>query len=394
MGRMSNFESMKRWIEDNGGFIGSINLHKGIYGISYESSKEISEDEVLVRIPKKLWIDEKHKSVKDMKVSSGVKTLLALWFEISKGEKSFYYPYIMMLPEYRDFEEHPLVLARFDIKSKIMKEWQQMSEYFYEKVHLLIISYQRLLDKIRSLNISMTTFDLKYLYLLYLTRTWGAFVPGADFFSHRETKSKRAVTDIKGDNFEIISGDTYQPGCEVFINYGNKDNIELLSQYGFITDNYKIPIKLELSTQPIYKQRAISQIHQILNQHLYLTQDGPNLELALTLYILFSDDFQHQIYDMSLKPYEANKLNGEIKNLKSLTNTSAGIKQLINNPAKWRNNIDILNFCILAAQNYIGDKSNISKNISNISRNNVSQLLLKNINSEIYIANNILNRKT
>jgi hypothetical protein len=271
----SKFDNLKHWITANGGHISNIILTCGQYGRSYTAAAEIQPNDNLVSIPKSLWIDENSSNVKHLaELSSCEKIMISLLLELRKGRESFYFPFIDLLPSYEEFETHPLVEVDFNLDSLKIEKWKVICPGFADNIISLIDFYHRHYQHVTSY-IEITKEEFKYVYLLYLTRNWHKFVPGADLFQHRRYKSLKGYNE--DDNFKISSGDSYSIGEDVYINYGNKTNVELMFQYGFKTDIDFIPVYI-----PNFE----------CDESLELTPLGPNRELTRNLERLFNDDMK------------------------------------------------------------------------------------------------------
>lgn len=272
------FEKLKKWITNNGGHINNITLSNGIYGRSYVATSIINPDDILVVIPKSLWIDEYHSGVISLSdLEPYEKIMVALLLEIRKKDTSFYYPFIDLLPSYEEFNSHPLFECNFNLSSPKLTEWKAICPNFANNIVSLINFYYHHFYHIE-LFIHITEMEFKYVYLLYLTRNWHKFVPGADLFQHRCYKSLKGYDE--NNIFKIASGDKYSIGDDVYIDYGNKTNIELLFQYGFKTDIDFIPINLNSSYIDLF----------VNPESLILTLDNPNIKLIRTLSIIFNGD--------------------------------------------------------------------------------------------------------
>lgn len=285
------FTKLKNWIVNNGGYIGNITLSNTIYGRSYISTKNINADDVIVKIPNKLWIDEYNLNVRHMKkLDSCEKIILALILEIRKGSNSFYYPYINLLPSYEEFQCHPLYECDFNFDSYLITEWKLICPDFAQRIISLIKLYYQSYSNIQFYSF-ITHDEFKYVYLIYLTRNWNKFVPGADLFQHRCSNSLMGYDD---DNiFKIQSGDNYSNGDTIYINYGNKNNIDLLFQYGFKTNTDYIPIKFD--NTEYYLTLDINGDNEILIQKLNLIFNHSRRE-SIILLLNYINRWKHEYF--------------------------------------------------------------------------------------------------
>ncbi|KAI8896587.1 hypothetical protein BC833DRAFT_596970 [Globomyces pollinis-pini] len=106
-------------------------------------------------------------------------------------------------------------------------------------------------------------------------------VPFMDLFNGSLSVSQCHQYDIKTNSIQVIAGKDYQPGDQVFINYGIISNSRLLRLYGFVMqDNINDNFELVLSTHPLSplydeKVRIFKRFGMDPNSTFLLTKEDP-----------------------------------------------------------------------------------------------------------------------
>ncbi|VDM30877.1 unnamed protein product [Hydatigera taeniaeformis] len=130
-----------------------------------------------------------------------------------------------------------------------------------------------------------------------------AIIPLFDFFNHSPNVS--VAIEVTDGLLKVKTDSSYQKGQQVFINYGNHDNIFLLCEYGFCIPDGKNPCEVIYPTSG--NLLAIGGSAQRLNlvlstlelrssgddttwELVYLTVEGPSYYLILILFALFTPD--------------------------------------------------------------------------------------------------------
>lgn len=220
------FENLVKWVEENGGYV-----DKDLYLFVDENGdrclkikKPKLAKELLAVIPKECNISGK----------TWIETCLNLLSEFPKEEKSFYHPYLEMLPKMEMLKDHPFF--KFE-----EKEVETIKSIHFESGTRLKNLYLNIeLLKVVSSDLAIpgmykTEKWLKYILLLCNTRSWGSIgmIPIIDLLQHTQ----------QGDNCNTVSfGDRTHLHCkQLNIN----DSLSLCYREGSISDfyiSYGIPI--------------------------------------------------------------------------------------------------------------------------------------------------------
>lgn len=279
------FENLVKWIEDNGGYVDKdLYLFVGENGDRcLKIKKPKLEKELLVVVPKECNISGK----------TWIETCLNLLSEFSKEEKSFYHPYIEMLPKMDMFKNHPFFKFEeneFEIIKNIHFESGQRLINLYLNTELLKVVSSDLDIPV----IYKTEKWLKYVLLLFNTRSWGnvGMIPIVDLIQHTQ----------HSDNCNSVSfGDRTHLHCkQLNIN----DSLNACYRIGSVSDfyiSYGIPILdinyinmvLEIPTMT-EKQKIL--IEPIVT--LYFSDSGLDLNTLKRLRIIImkeDEDFNNNL---------------------------------------------------------------------------------------------------
>lgn len=327
---MDKFVELKKWVISNGGFVSdSLNLYKSETGYTLRATKEIKEDEELIRIHSRICIND----------SSFAKMVGNMLYELFIARNSFYKPYLELLPskESPDFTTHPLVLFVND--PTVIVEWTEISSEFGNYVKQLYNVYT---ETLKYLENDHTQENILYGVWLALTRAWVksdtnrsvmcSFNPVIDLMQHRNYKSCqgqwhvfKGCMQLAGDNISewngyvtMKSGDSYGINDEVYDDYGFKSGLELLAQYNYVStvDKPRIPIKLELENHHKYTLKQLEKLNRTYgHQPTYLDENGPNDFLMWTLRILNTHPSlsKRMYYETAHDPYIEAKIKTFIK---------------------------------------------------------------------------------
>lgn len=326
---MDKFGELKKWVMSNGGFVSdSLKLcTTDPFGSGHTlvATKEISENEELIRIPSKLCIYDK----------SFVKMVDKMLYELFIARTSFYKPYLDLLPakSSSDFTTHPLVMFVHD--PTVIVEWCQVSPEFGRYIKQLYNVYTETLKHLQKVH---SHENILYGVWLALTRAWikskgngsiiCSFNPVIDLMQHRNYKSCQGhwhdmsngcmqltggdnISEWKEDNDYVTmnSGDNYGIDDEVYDDYGFKTGLEMLAQYNFVSslDKPRIPIKLQLENHHKFTLRQLAELTgEYGHQPTYLDENGPNDFLLWTLRILNTHPsyLKRMYYEKGIQTYE------------------------------------------------------------------------------------------
>lgn len=219
------FQALKDWICKNGGYIGPLSVKNGSHGNTIVATDKVSTDDVIMKIPARVWLTgEDYADKYDLTVE--VATMLQLITELNKAN-SFYKPYLDLLPEYHSFNTHPIL--NFE---NYKDEWASIHPQFVIGVQKVIDIFKKDASEIQDI-IDIDDETIKYVSLLYVTRSWDFLIPCADLFQHKQSNTKTGHTCDKTGMFLIMAGEDYEVDDEIFISYGCKDNLDLLRAYDF-----------------------------------------------------------------------------------------------------------------------------------------------------------------
>lgn len=173
---------------------------------------------------------------------------LSLLVEKRKGAKSFYKPYIDILPQHftriQDFSDLELAEMEGSTVYKEVIEARARAQYEYEMLFpMLSEAFPKILA-----NVSFA--EWHWAKNIIITRCFGvthhgiddiALVPLADLPNHNNVAVSWR-TDTDGFNM-VAKGTSFKTGEEVFISYGRHNNQHLLSVYGFMLPDNKYKVE-------------------------------------------------------------------------------------------------------------------------------------------------------
>ena len=240
------FNNLKNFILKNGG---EVNDNLAIRFISQDNREIYALDTITVntqlfKIPEKCCINKNtfHDTFNQQipqTYDSDVYGILTLLHHIFiEKEKSFYYPYLVMLPS--DFSYHPL--QQYTPEKRNL--WQKISVRIMRYIDLHLKKIGECTDIIKKINDECKLFpenivtdeNIRYCYLILRTRQWGTtgLCPLADMLQHssssnmlliHDTTNKLAIMNAKMD---VARNDT------IFDNYGIYDDMSMFVGYGFV----------------------------------------------------------------------------------------------------------------------------------------------------------------
>ena len=169
-------------------------------------------------------------------------TLLAVYIMIEKlkGPKSFYHPYLKMIPTPATVlhwtNEEIKLLQDFEMITKT-KSKRSYIKRLYEKMIIPLCEKYPVLFPIENFTFECFEFAWNTIQARAFGKRlkWSALVPFADFLNHSNVQTKYDY-DVDGNGFFRLfpSGiNRYNKGTEVFNSYGRRPNDNLLLDYGF-----------------------------------------------------------------------------------------------------------------------------------------------------------------
>lgn len=204
--------------------------------------------------PPKSAEELKNDSVARLKVHPNV--VLTLWYTIRqlRDEKSFWRPYLDLLPKriptplfWSDDELSIIAGTNLyegvqQLRSLLRKVWNTLKSVDPDCISLDDVYYAWTLFSSRSFTVSTDrSQDQVHTHVMKHTQNDSdapalvepCLVPFADIFNHSNSARVQYITDHKGHTFNLDLETLAQDGQEVFNNYGFKSNESLIIGYGF-----------------------------------------------------------------------------------------------------------------------------------------------------------------
>ena len=220
-----------------------------------------------------------------------------IMFELLKGELSFYYPYLSILPVpnsivlWTDNELDSLQDSNLIFRAKnqrvVLRNAYQKSIYTLQQRYPTVIDsrYTYQLFLFSWFNIQARAFGKRL--------EWTAMVPFADCLNHSNIQTKYDYNLNQNNLFRLYSSGSncYRKGDEVFNSYGRRPNDNLLLDYGFsILDNMweyiVMPVTLMRGTDNYHdKARTLVKLGYRANMNFFLKKDEFPLALIIFLRI-------------------------------------------------------------------------------------------------------------
>jgi len=215
------------------------------------ASQEIQQNDTIMQIPKSFILtsniavkSEICRKVVNAKVDVRSKhTFIALYLlqERDKGEESWWYPYISILPKH--FRNIPLFLSNKELdKLKGSMAVQKIKDR-----HTSITNeYNNLCKHVPSIN-EWSYDDFVWARLVVITRIFGlvidgvktdGLVPMADMINHKRPRETRWTFDQFKSGFVVTALRNIACGEQIYDSYGKKCNSRFFVNYGFsLEDN-------------------------------------------------------------------------------------------------------------------------------------------------------------
>ena len=316
---MKKWEILIKWIEENGGKISNITMNDKRQILA---TKELDIGEKIMKIPKKLHITGNMEQV-----------MFKLIQEMNVGDKSFYYPYLNILPTFGDFKDHPLVITQKK-GNEFLRKCIPISTEFTSYIIELSKMFNNIRDRLLVGGTSPNT-NFMYYFLLIQTRAWitkegdgelmVSMIPAMDLLQHCNVGTSFGTMEKDG-NFTMKTNFKYEKGSEVYDSYGFKDNIMLLAQYNFRAIPPIQPVDIETANKVLDKE--LKRIKMYYNDHPYFTSKGPNECLLASFRVLNTElkklemlkkqdeNYFAQIYDINVEQKSLKQILNAIKESK------------------------------------------------------------------------------
>ncbi|OWZ18939.1 hypothetical protein PHMEG_0006888 [Phytophthora megakarya] len=153
-------------------------------------------------------------------------------------------------------------------------------------------------------------------------------IPFFDWFNHADNGDECVQEFDPQKGFTVHTTKTYEPGEQLFIKYGNHDNLRLLRNYGFTTlnnpyDVVNLPLPVSLQ-QPNSSDPAFSRKRELLQsatgsqadvpvlKSFRLQQDGkiaPNVEHWLEIMLASPDEFNEILTQVATTANSSSSFN-------------------------------------------------------------------------------------
>jgi len=294
-------EILKKWITKNGGYINKklylVEFSKGNRGIF--TSDLIEKNEKILYIPKEICISRKNiidipkcEHLNLTKYSNDFYSIIVLLFHLFiLKEKSFFFPYLNLLPTFDDFSYHPLC----HVKEK-EKEWNNISEYISSRLKNTYNTAESNIKNVKEIcleydiipNEFLTFENLFWCALILQTRQWGdtGLVPFADLLQH----SNESGIFLSG-NGTMIANNEIKKNEPVYDNYGLLDDVGLFVNFGFVDKSTKNNIFI---IQPQYNIQINNMLNKIIkneidefkNNKFFISTNGISVNLIQFVRIL------------------------------------------------------------------------------------------------------------
>jgi len=246
------FRRLIEWLQSRGARFEKCEIRHIAEGCRATFARDrIQQDEEIVFIPKDFIITSEIslksqicRAIKESGVNIRSKhTYLASYLlqERDRGNKSWWFPYIDVLPKKFTniplfFEDHELAELKGSIALQKIKDRHDS----------LRMEYENLCEHVSQMS-QWTYNDFVWARLVVITRIFGllingvktdGLVPMADMINHKRPRQTRWTFNQEKDGFVISALQDFESGCEIFDSYGRKCNSRFFVNYGFsLEDN-------------------------------------------------------------------------------------------------------------------------------------------------------------
>ncbi|KAI3794401.1 hypothetical protein L1987_37032 [Smallanthus sonchifolius] len=232
--------------------------------------RDLQKGELILRVPKSALMTSQTLMLNDHKLSmsiskfslSSTQTLtVALLNEVSKGKRSWWYPYLTQFPSNYD------ILASFD-------QFEIQALQLEDAIWAAERALERTKMEWKSATVVMEELMFKPHYMSFKAWIWasasissrtmhipwdsaGCFCPVGDFFNYAAPEDEQVFSedltaaDMAAKSLRLTDGvfeeefaaycfyarTNYKKGDQVLLSYGTYTNLELLEHYGFILNN-------------------------------------------------------------------------------------------------------------------------------------------------------------
>lgn len=303
------------------------------------ANKDIKEGDELFKLPldliltKARAVEEFSDSVITEDTSEYIAIALLLIKEKSKGEESFWKPYIDLLPTIEEvgptfvwseedlslLEGSPVISSTASMKLKLEKEYATLKEGLFAQ------KPSQFPAEVFTFSEFQWAFTMLFSRAIRLTSLSSgeaiALIPYADLFNHNPFANSYidAVEEgffNKREEIIVYSDRSYKRMEQVFISYGPKSNADLLLLYGFCLDrnpfnSVEVTVTLD-TTDPLYPQKKA-----------FLAGAGRPEAMAFPLYNdRYPDEVLQYLRLACLEPRDAKKTLDDIEFSEVISNTN------------------------------------------------------------------------
>lgn len=244
-------EAVIDWVRSVGGYVHPALEHKRLnkYNKGVVMREDVTaEGEPLFYIPKEFCMSEenfiaRHPELNSKVVLEGDKAWqwknlrLVLFLKVEmENETSDFAVYLKQLPRYKEYEYHPVYQFRPECKER----WSKINEAATLSIENHVNIAKMLFEEAKKY-VEVTEEEVKWFYLILLTRQWGGFglVPFADNLQH-SNKSTMYLGNVKVEDVERVGfrvpKEGLKKGEQVFDNYGICDELVTYTSFGFIDE--------------------------------------------------------------------------------------------------------------------------------------------------------------
>lgn len=315
------FQSLKNWIETNGGFVNSkVELIHSSYGRTVMATDDITGERIFT-LPKNLTLNCYNSKINlDQELFSYRNTVvIALLYEYNKPN-SFWKPYLNLLPHLVEFKNHPQYLqaiGKFPTISKTLSGAVESSYSGFTDFYNKLIEYNQKNKILKKVQFE----EVLWAYLCVITRMWSevGLVPFADLLQH----SNESTMAINNNDKELFMSGDFKSGDQVFDNYCVDDDLTLFLNFGFVDSSKTSIMSLSFLFDNEFKNINLfidSLISRLNIKKLYLSSAGINTQLMRYLRLNFLDTNDLKLVDINQDNlgFDIISLQNEIKCLKKL----------------------------------------------------------------------------
>jgi hypothetical protein len=327
---LNKYQNLCDWITQHGGFVNpKLKIEQTEkFGRSIVTTSDLVEGEELFRLPKTLHLNPTNSGLEKFNLQNHFEyrdqVVIALLYECQNPETKWR-PYVFLLPQLQEFENHPLVLFyqnKFpnhsqDIFVRVSGLYQSFNQ-FYNNLKNYDSNVNKIFTQMPNFN------ECMWAFLTVITRMWAnaGLVPFADMLQH--SNDSKIYLDTKEEQYSYMSCKSLTPsGSVIFDNYFVQDDITLYVNFGFVEESptTHLSIGFQFETKNTLIASIInSERNKFQNKKIYLSTEGINHDLMafLRLHLLDSNDLKIANFENDLFFYQLITLANELRCLQKL----------------------------------------------------------------------------